>query len=170
MSARLANPTAETSLVTYYPCDQGISNGNNSGLINVIDGSSYNHNGTLNNFALNGNTSNWVGSTPVSLSPIAWYVDADGDGYGIPSVSITTCSPPSGYVSNNLDCNDANNAAHPGAVEICGNNIDDNCNGQIDENCCNITVNAGPDEHLLYGYPPAQCKSKTVVITNGNGL
>jgi len=167
MSARLANPTAETSLVAYYPCDQGISNGNNSELINVIDVSSYNHNGTLNNFALNGNTSNWVGSTPVSLSPIAWYADADGDGYGNPSITITICSPPSGYVSNNLDCNDANNAVYPGAVEICGNSIDDNCNGQIDENCCNITVNAGPDESLLYGYPPSQCKTKTVVVNDG---
>jgi hypothetical protein len=33
------------------------------------------------------------------------------------------------------DCNDANPAVHPGAPEICGNHIDDNCNGQIDEGC-----------------------------------
>jgi cysteine-rich repeat protein len=43
--------------------------------------------------------------------------DSDGDGYAPPQ-----------------DCNDANPAVHPGAVELC-NGIDDNCNGQIDEGC-----------------------------------
>ena len=33
------------------------------------------------------------------------------------------------------ECDDANPAVHPGAAEICGNGIDDNCNGQIDEGC-----------------------------------
>ena len=44
--------------------------------------------------------------------------DADGDGY-------RWCD----------ECDDANAAVHPGAAEICGNGIDDNCNGQIDEGC-----------------------------------
>ncbi len=52
--------------------------------------------------------------------------DADGDGY--------TKQNPCGIGTQN-DCNDNNTAINPGAVEICGNNIDDNCNGQIDENC-----------------------------------
>jgi len=33
------------------------------------------------------------------------------------------------------DCRDDNAAVHPGAAEICGNGIDDNCNGVIDEGC-----------------------------------
>jgi hypothetical protein len=31
------------------------------------------------------------------------------------------------------DCDDANAAVHPGAQEICGNGVDDNCNGVVDE-------------------------------------
>ena len=33
------------------------------------------------------------------------------------------------------DCRDDNAAVHPGAAEICGNGIDDNCNGVVDDGC-----------------------------------
>lgn len=70
---------------------------------------------------------------------ISWYLDADADGYwnGVPVISCS--SPGTGYTSSIVganDCDDHNASVHPGAVEICGNGIDDNCDGQTDENCC----------------------------------
>lgn len=35
-----------------------------------------------------------------------WYQDADGDGWGNASVSLTQCSQPAGYVLNSSDCTD----------------------------------------------------------------
>jgi gliding motility-associated-like protein len=80
------------------------------------------------------------------------YIDADGDGFGNPLVDTLSCSPIPGYVANNtdcsdnnpnttscdadgdgytadVDCNDNNPAVNPGAIEICENGIDDNCDG-----------------------------------------
>jgi hypothetical protein len=61
-----------------------------------------------------------------------WYQDADGDGYGNAAVSQTACTQPTGYVSDNTDCNDSNIAINPSAIEKC-DGLDNNCNGQIDE-------------------------------------
>ncbi|MFM7204938.1 MAG: MopE-related protein [Myxococcota bacterium] len=61
-----------------------------------------------------------------------WYQDADKDGFGTSNATTVACAKPSGYSSNDLDCNDANNAIYPNATEKC-NGIDDNCNAQVDE-------------------------------------
>lgn len=66
-----------------------------------------------------------------------YYIDADGDGYGANLIlglgqKQAVCSQPAGYSTNNLDCDDNNNAINPDATEIC-DGIDNNCNGQIDE-------------------------------------
>ena len=61
-----------------------------------------------------------------------WYPDGDGDGYGIGSVTTTSCEQPSGTAMVSGDCNDDNPAVNPGATEVC-NTIDDDCDGDIDE-------------------------------------
>ena len=58
-----------------------------------------------------------------------FYADTDGDGYGTVSSSTQACSPPSGYVADNTDCDDTSEIAYPGASEICGDGLDQNCSG-----------------------------------------
>jgi hypothetical protein len=64
-----------------------------------------------------------------------YYADADGDGYGSNTSTIQACSMPQGYLASGGDCNDNNASINPGANEACGNGLDDNCNGPIDEGC-----------------------------------
>jgi len=80
------------------------------------------------NFVFNALTCSWenLGSGTV------YYADADGDGFGNSAVTILACSVPLGYSVDNTDCNDANGAVFPGAIETC-NLFDDDCDGQIDE-------------------------------------
>jgi PKD repeat protein len=62
-----------------------------------------------------------------------YYADVDGDGFGNPNASVANCAQPVGYISNNTDCADNSAAVNTNAVELCNNNIDDNCNGLVDD-------------------------------------
>jgi hypothetical protein len=98
-----------------------------------------------------------LGLASINFTTPTWYADADGDGFGNASVSLTQCSQPAGYVADNTDCNDSsasiypapdsdgdgytlctgdcnegNASINPGASEIC-DGIDNNCNTSIDE-------------------------------------
>jgi concanavalin A-like lectin/glucanase superfamily protein len=61
------NPVGQTNLAMYYSFNQGVAGANNSTVTTASDGSANNNNGALINFALNGNTSNWVGASPAVL-------------------------------------------------------------------------------------------------------
>ena len=90
----------------------------------------------------NGIDDNCNGQIDEGCTIYTFYKDADGDTYGDPAFSVTnfTGIAPAGYVTNKTDCDDTKSTVHPGAVEVCGNGIDDNCNGQIDEGCTVYTL------------------------------
>lgn len=58
----IANPAGEANLKLYYKFNQGIPYGVNTGLTTLID-EKLTNDGTLNNFALTGNSSNWGSQT-----------------------------------------------------------------------------------------------------------
>ena len=62
------------------------------------------------------------------------YVDGDADGYGKAGSAPARCPTP-GYVANATDCNDASWGVNPASAETCGDGVDQNCNGQVDEGC-----------------------------------
>ena len=64
-----------------------------------------------------------------------WFVDLDGDGFGNAATTQTACTAPTGFVSNDTDCNDLNSAISPAGTEVCdSSNDDEDCDGTADNN------------------------------------
>jgi uncharacterized repeat protein (TIGR01451 family) len=101
------------------------------------------------------------------LCTTTYYFDADNDGYGDSSYPSMSCSQPAGFVTNSTDCNDDKSEINPGAIEICDDFVDDNCNGNLTDGCCVMTVNAGPDESTYFGYSADQQITRTATVTGG---
>ncbi|GDX80025.1 hypothetical protein LBMAG42_18360 [Deltaproteobacteria bacterium] len=66
------------------------------------------------------------------LESAAYYADLDGDGYGSDSSVIYDCTAPEGMVAVGGDCDDADKAYNPGALEEdCEDPNDYNCDGSV---------------------------------------
>ncbi len=109
------------------------------------------------------------------LDPVAqfeqdWYTDADGDGYGDGVVVGFSCNAPgpgTAPASAGIDCDDKLDTVHPGAEEICGDGIDDDCNGS-DGSCGPIgsfMVEDGPS--WVNDPPVASCIETCATLFGG---
>ncbi|MCA9772587.1 MAG: FG-GAP repeat protein, partial [Myxococcales bacterium] len=72
--------------------------------------------------------------------------DEDLDGYGDPA------SPYCPFADR--DCDDSNPLRNPDAVEVCGNGIDDNCDGRVDVNDAQCALPAGCEDADGDGFSP----------------
>lgn len=111
MNTELCN-TNNPNLFAYYKFNDGTPNGSNSANTTAIDNSGNLHNGTLNNFALSGNTSNWVTGAPLSsgIGPNTFAtISISGcGGYTLPS-GIQTVTTSGTYMDTipNTQCSDS---------------------------------------------------------------
>jgi hypothetical protein len=67
---------------------------------------------------------------------VDWVDDLDGDGYGAGPVVVTACLDPGpGLVPADLglDCDEADDTVNPGAIDICNDGFDRNCDAS--DNC-----------------------------------
>ncbi|GAB4491152.1 MAG: hypothetical protein OHK0019_10930 [Saprospiraceae bacterium] len=103
----------------------------------------------------------FYGSTLAGTPEYEFFLDADGDSYGDANNRVILCSPdaPSGYVSNDEDCDDSDADIFPGTVEILCNGVDENCNGMDDDSFI-----AAPT-----GNGDAICARETATLT-ANGM
>ncbi|MFK8004587.1 MAG: MopE-related protein [Polyangiales bacterium] len=85
-----------------------------------------------------------------------YYLDEDGDGYGIGASTTQACTVPAGYATEANDCRDSGDDSenyYPGAEERC-NGQDDDCDSTMDEGLTPITYYVD-DDRDGYGTRPA---------------
>ena len=70
---------------------------------------------------------------PTAVDAPEWFDDNDADTYGDPSTSQRSCTAPSGTVSNSGDCDDTEPLAWTSADEVCGDSVDNDCDGRTDD-------------------------------------
>ena len=65
---------------------------------------------------------------------VNYFFDGDDDGYGVANSKKCLCSPETPYATTDSgDCDDNNIAVSPGISEQCGDNVDNDCSGAVDD-------------------------------------
>jgi hypothetical protein len=81
---------------------------------------------------------NCVGGVDETADYVDWYRDDDGDHYGQDGDVVNDCDPPTGYDLYGGDCDDDNATVHPGQEDVCGDDVDNECDGYVDN--CNFDI------------------------------
>jgi hypothetical protein len=136
---------------------------------------------TSNNACQSTNTST-SNAVTMNVNPnVTYYADTDNDGYGNILSSQVNCVAIAGYVLTNTDCNDGNALINPAITEVCGNDLDDNCSGIIDEGCavlgctdesaCNYNPQSNTnDQSCIYPELYYNCQGNCLNDSDNDGI
>lgn len=75
------------------------------------------------------------GQADDGLTFFTYFLDSDGDGFGDPAAFLSSCETiaPGSYVTNDGDCDDTDATVNPDAIEVPLDNLDNDCDGTVDE-------------------------------------
>ena len=69
-----------------------------------------------------------VADENTAADALDWFVDGDGDGFGVSSASdLRSCTQPVGFVTSNTDCDDGDSGSNPAEVEVPYDGRDNDC-------------------------------------------
>ncbi len=77
--------------------------------------------------------------TDDAVDTTVYYADDDEDTYGDAGVTMSACTAPSGYVSDDTDCDDSTDLANPDLTEVCNDGLDNDCDES--DNGCSLAGN-----------------------------
>ncbi len=104
-----------------------------------------------------------------SVDVITVYEDADGDGFGNPQSTADACGAGDGWVLDDTDCDDTNDAVNPSVtVEVPGDGIDQNCDG-IDQ-CTDLDCDGLVDLILAEAYDGDYGANIWIYFNDGGGF
>ena len=102
-----------------------------------------------------------------------WFADEDEDGWGDPEDPVRACDPPDDRVPDSTDCDDSDPSVNPDATEICGDGLDNDCDG-VEADCpLEGEIDAGTADARLIGETPGDWAGWSVAgagDTDGDGF
>ena len=105
-----------------------------------------------------------------AIDASVFYTDADADGFGDPEAPIEACEAPTGAVSDDTDCDDDASSTFPGSPELC-NDVDDDCDGSVDEEADDAPTWYADTDGDTYGDPGVtvtQCDAPEGYVANAD--